>query len=137
LAFSAVKYSGIFTGAIAAAAVLWLSRDQLRDKRLLWVPAIFLLTSGHYYVRSLIRFGNPFYPFQINLGPLHLPGAADLSYTSILYNIRDPRIWKLLFAPAGGISPAGVLFPAILAGTLLCCAWRLLKDRPINWAALL
>src|SRR5205085_1778857 len=48
----------------------------------------------------------------------------------ILYSIRDPRLWKLLFAPQGGISPAGLLFPAILAGTLLCALWRR------SWASL-
>ena len=127
LAFGAVKYSGIFTGGIAAAIIVWLARDR----RLLWALPLFLLTTGHYYVRSLLQFGNPFYPFQINLGPLHLPGEADLSYTSILYNLRDPRLWKLLFAPAGGVSPAGILFPAILAGTLACAIWRR------NWISLL
>ncbi len=132
LAFGAVKYSGIFTGAIAAAAIVWLARDR----RLLWAAAVFLLTTGHYYVRSVIRFGNPFYPFQINLGPLRLPGEADLSYTSILYHIRDPRLWKLLFLPAGGVSPAGLLFPAILAGTLVCCVWKGLHRSWIAWLLL-
>jgi hypothetical protein len=120
LAFSCVKYSGIFTGSLAAAMVVWLSRDR----RLLWAVPVLLLTTGHYYVRSLAQFGNPFYPFQINLGPIHLPGEADLSYTSILYNAGDPRLWRLLFAPEGGVSPAGLLFPAILAGALVLCAWR-------------
>jgi hypothetical protein len=135
LAFATVKYSGIFTALIAAAAIVWLTRDR----RLVWSGTILLLTSGHYYVRSLLRFGNPFYPFQINLGPLHLPGEADLSYTSILYNLRDPRLWKLLFIPAGGVSPAGLLFPAILAGTLAGCLWKLgssASRRQVNWAAL-
>jgi hypothetical protein len=135
LAFSAVKYSGIFTGAVAVAAIVWLARDE----RLLWAIPIFLLTSGHYYLRSLFRWGSPFYPFQINVGPFHLPGVADLSYTSILYNLRDPRVWKLLFWPAGGVSPAGLLFPVILAGTLVSGAWCLVrwKGSPMNWAALL
>lgn len=130
LAFSAVKYSGIFTGTLAAAAVVWLARDR----RLLWAVPVFLLTTGHYYVRSLVRFGNPFYPFQINLGPIHLAGDADLSYTSILYHARDSRLWRLLFAPEGGVSPAGLLFPAILAGGLLFLIWRCTRR---DWGAAL
>jgi hypothetical protein len=126
LAFSGVKYSGMFTGAIAAAAIVWLARDR----RLFWAVPVFLLTSGHYYVRSLIRFGNPFYPFQINVGPIRLPGEADLSYTSILHHARDPQVWRLLFAPEGGVSPAGLLFPAILAATLATCAWRIVRPQP-------
>ena len=129
LAFSAVKYSGIFTGALAAAAVVWLARDR----RLLWAVPVFLLTTGHYYVRSLVQFGNPFYPFQIHLGPIHLAGEADLSYTSILYHAGDPRLWRLLFAPEGGVSPAGLLFPAILAGGLLFGIWRCFR-RDWGWA---
>ncbi len=133
LAFSAVKYSGVFTGAAATAAVVWLARDR----RLLWAAPAALLTTGHYYARSLIRFGNPFYPFQINLGPIHLAGEADLSYTSILYNTRDPRLWRFLFAPEGGVSPAGLLFPAILAGVLAACLWRCLRWRgsAAQWSA--
>jgi hypothetical protein len=141
MAFAAVKYSGIFTGGIAVAAIVWLARDR----RLLWAVPIFLLTSGHYYVRTLTQFGNPFYPFQINLGPLHLRGDADLSFTSILYHARDPRVWRYLLWPEGGVSPAGVLFPAILAGAVLGSAGWLLRsafrrrehERAVTWAALL
>jgi hypothetical protein len=135
LAFSSVKYSGIFTGVLAAGATVWLARDR----RLAWAIPVWLATTGHYYVRSLAQFGNPFYPFQINLGPLHLAGEADLSYTSILYHARDPKLWRLLFAPEGGVSPAGLLFPAILAGILVvgvawCLRW---KGTPMQWSAVL
>jgi len=120
LAFACVKYSGIFTGGAAAAVIIWLTRD----KRLLWSVPVVLLTSGHYYLRTLIQFGNPLYPFDLRLGPLHLRGEADLSYTSILHNLGNPRLWKLLFWPEGGVSPAGVLFPLILAGVLICAVWK-------------
>jgi hypothetical protein len=135
LAFSAVKYSGVFTGGAAAAAIVWLTRDR----RLLWTAPVVLLTSGHYYVRSLIRFGNPFYPFTLALGPLRLAGEGDLSYTSILWHARDPRVWRLLFAPEGGVSPAGLLFPAILGGGLVLCLWQAARRRgtPIGWGVLL
>ena len=39
-------------------------------------------------------------------------------------NLPNPRLWKLLFWPEGGVSPAGVLFPLILAGILICAVWK-------------
>jgi hypothetical protein len=84
--------------------------------------------------------------FQINLGFLHLPGTADLSNTSILYSLHDPRLWRALFLPAGGLSPAGLLFPAILAAALVASGarcgravfhWLRLRARPspLDWTA--
>lgn len=125
-AFAAVKYTGIFVAAAAVAIVLC--------RRRAWgaaaSAAVFtLFTSGHYYLHNLLAYGSPFYPFQINLGFLHLPGTADLSNTSILYNLRDPRTWQLLFLPEHGLSPAGLLFPATLAAALAICAWSLFRPR--------
>ena len=142
-AFASVKYTGIFFAAIAGAIVLVRAR---RIAAALAVAAVWLLTSGHYYLHNLVRWGSPFYPFQINLGPIHLPGTADLSYTSILFNLRDARAWGYLFAPEAGVSPAGLLFPAILGGTLMAAtwltihgAWRWLRTRrpplAVEWAA--
>ena len=139
-AFGSVKYTGIFFAAIAIVVVL-VGQAILPARRLFAAALFFLLTVGHYYLHNLVRFGSPFYPFQINLGPIHLPGTADLSYSSILYNLHDPRLWRALFAPEGGVSPAGLLFPAILAATLPACVWRCLraawlrKAAPLDWAA--
>ena len=124
-AFAAVKYTGAFLAAIAVAALALTGRLKRRD----WPwhvagLALFLAASGHYYLHNLAQWGSPFYPFQINLGPLHLPGTADLSATSILYSLRDARLWRVLFWPAGGISPAGLLFPLTLAAILPLTAWR-------------
>ncbi len=126
VAFASVKYTGIFFAALVLAVVWWRAPGSRRAV-LFWPGLLFLLTSGHYYLHNLLRYGSPFYPFQLNFGPLHLPGAADLSYSSILYNLHDPRLWRALFLPAGGISPAGVLFPAILAGALLASAAHLAR----------
>jgi hypothetical protein len=168
--FGAVKYSGIFVAVIAIGVVLVLSRvaadgegsstggrpaasrpqDAILPHLLLLsalaVALFFLLTSGHYYLHNLLRYGSPFYPFQINLAFLHLPGTADLSNTSILYSLHDPRLWRALFLPAGGVSPAGLLFPLILAAALVVSAVRCglavfawLRSRaapsPLDWAA--
>ena len=158
-AFASVKYTGIFAAAIAIALVVLLRRPAIRSWRAwrsslaffllaFFLLAFFLLTSGHYYLHNLVRYGSPFYPFQINLAFIHLPGTADLSNTSILYSLHDPRLWRALFLPAGGVSPAGLLFPAILAGVLLASAWRCLgaayawlrrRTHPaaLDWTALL
>jgi hypothetical protein len=109
-------------------AVAWLRRREILAHRGRAVAAslalggFVLLTSGHYYLRSLILHGSPFYPFQINLGFIHLPGTADLSSTSILYSLRDARLWRAFLMPFD-VLPAGVLFPAILAGGLLASVW--------------
>jgi hypothetical protein len=135
-AFVTVKYTGIFLVAIAAIVLLW---KGVRNWGL--VAAVFLLTSGHYYLRSVIQHGSPFYPFQINLGPIHLPGTADLSYSSILYNLHDPRLWRAFFLPPSGVSPAGLLFPVILPATLGVGVWRCIaaarrrKLVPLDWLA--
>lgn len=122
-AFALVKYTGIFLAILVVAIVLYRQRAWLAAGA---AAVATLLTSGHYYLHNLWLYGSPFYPFQINLGPIHLPGTADLSNTSILYSLRDPRTWRLLFLPDTGLSPAGLLFPIVLASTLLLAAWYLL-----------
>jgi hypothetical protein len=146
-AFAAVKYTGIFLAALAVVGLALSGRLKRRDwPWLLGGLLLFLISSGHYYLRTLVQHGSPFYPFQINFGPIHLPGTADLSATSILYSLRDPRLWRALFWPAGGVSPAGLLFPLTLAAVLPLAAWRCahavwkwLRRRtppgPLDWAA--
>ncbi len=92
-AFASVKYTGIFAAALAVIFVLY---RHVRYKHNPWLAAaaaagLTLLTSGHYYLHNAFRYGSPFYPFQINLAFIHLPGTADLSATSILYSLHDPR----------------------------------------------
>jgi hypothetical protein len=158
-AFVAVKYTGVFVAALAAAAVLFLEWRRAKRRaesgsegapsasgRGLAVAALasalfVLLTSGHYYLHSLLLYGSPFYPFQINFAFLHLPGTADLSGTSILYNLRNPGLWRALFLPASGISSAGLLFPLVLAATPAAGAWLVARrppaSGPLPWAGFL
>jgi hypothetical protein len=142
VAFGSVKYTGIFFAAVAVAAILWLRATGW--KPLAAVAAFWTVTSGHYYLRSLIEHGSPFYPFQINIAFIHLPGTADLSYSSILYNLHDPRLWRALFWPANGVSPAGILFPETLAGILIVSMWlsvrwvlRRARPKPLELASFL
>ena len=119
-AFASVKYTGIFAAVMAVAIVLYLRRAWMACA----AAALFvLLTSGHYYLHNALAYGSPFYPFQINFAFIHLPGTADLSATSILYSLRDPHTWQLLFLPANGLSPVGLLFPITLAAILVAICW--------------
>ena len=147
VAFGSVKYTGLFAG-VAAIVVLLFLRVRVKPWQWAAVALFFLLTSGHYYLHNFVRYRSPFYPFQLNFAFLHLPGTADLSNTSILYSLHDPRLWRALFLPAGGVSPAGLLFPLILAAALVVSAvrcvraaihWLRFRRRPIplDWAALL
>jgi hypothetical protein len=128
--FALVKYSGVFLVAAALGAVLIGQRRALRRNPrhaaavASAISTFVLLTTGHYYLRTLVEHGSPFYPYQINLGFLHLPGTGDLSNTSIFYSLHDPRLWRVLFLPASGVSPAGLLFPVVLGATLLLGTWR-------------
>jgi hypothetical protein len=142
VAFGSAKYTGIFFAVLAMMAVLWLRSSGW--KTLVAVGAFFTATSGHYYLRSLFQHGSPFYPFQINIGFIHLPGTADLSYSSILYNLHDPRLWRALFWPTNLMSPAGILFPETLAAILIVSAgltlrwlfrWR--RPKPLELASFL
>jgi hypothetical protein len=128
--FVSLKYNGVFLAGFAVAAVAILQWRSLRRNTLVaavLVFAFFLLTSGHYYLRTVMQYGNPFYPFQINIGLIHLPGTADLSNTSILYSLNDMRLWQAFFLPVGGLSPMGVLFPAILTLSLIAGACGLIR----------
>jgi hypothetical protein len=125
LAFIAVKFSGpvlIFAGLLVAIPLAW-SKLRLRHapaglaSLVLWLAAV-----GHYYFHNLIRFGNPLYPFQLNVLGIRLPGLGDLSNTSIWYSLWDPRVWQTLLLPAGGLSPGGLLFPLTFAAMWLASA---------------
>jgi hypothetical protein len=135
-AFALVKYTGVFVVAIAAAMLLFLEWRRPRKGHgtaiAVFSGGLFaLLTSGHYYLHNWLLYGSPFYPFQINFAFLHLPGVADLSGTSILYNLRNPGVWRAFFLPAGGISSLGVLFPPTLAAALAVSVWMV--ARAVFW----
>jgi len=133
-AFAAVKYTGIFAAVIAIALIIWLRRP--RGAALAAIAAFFTLTSGHYYLNNLVRYGSPFYPFQINIAFIHLPGTADLSNTSILYSLRNPQLWRYLFLPPTVLSPAGLLFPLILGAILPVALWQCFRHER-RWVAFL
>jgi hypothetical protein len=120
--FVSTKSSGPFlVGAAALGWIVWRRRVEWR-----WAAGmggVWMAGVGYVYAANLARFGNPFYPFTLKIGPVLLPGRADQSGTSIWANLGDERLWRLFLWPEGGVSPAGVLFPAFLIAAPLVL-WR-------------
>ncbi|MGC9948337.1 MAG: hypothetical protein ABSF64_18375 [Bryobacteraceae bacterium] len=124
-AFVSTKFSGpmfLLFGCLVAVALAW--RWIFRHPKTAAlaggaVASFWFVTAGHYYLHNFLLYGNPVYAYQINFGPIHLPGRADIGDTSILYNLRDPQLWRFFFLPERGLSPAGILFPIALAAILI------------------
>ncbi len=130
--FVSVKGSGPVMLIAAAVAVSvtawhWIRRNPGKTAWSIGVMAlIWFAGAGHYYLHNYLVYANPVYPYQVNLGPLHLPGRADQSATSIAYSLHDPDVYRFLFLPEGGLSPAGTLFPVVLPAILGCSlVWAL------------
>ena len=136
LVFATEKYTGVFLAVLAIGVLVWL---RVPIARMLPAAALILVTTGHYYVHSLFLWRNPFYPFTVRLGPIELPGTADLSDTSIFANRHDPQLWKLVFRPEHWLSPAGLLFPVLLVLVLIAALWIVLtgvrRRPPVFWLA--
>lgn len=145
--FMTVKFAGpalaVFTLAVAVAIPVLRSRTELRASAVMVIVAVALATvgTGHYYLRLLLLHGNPVYPFAVSLGPIALPGTANVVGTSILNNLGDVRTWMLLsgldaagqpnmlLLRAAMVAPAATLFAAL--------AWRRRHDSAIVLVALL
>ncbi|MEZ5355099.1 MAG: hypothetical protein R2762_20885 [Bryobacteraceae bacterium] len=134
--FLSAKALGLILLCAAFAAMTIWVRDTRMWRAAAWAFAAWMLAAGHFFVRKVWIHGNPFYPFEARLGPLVLPGTADLSSTSIRASVGDPRLWRLLFAPESGVSPLGVLFPlvvaAIVVGSLAVVTRAIIRRR---WCA--
>ena len=105
LVFASIKFSGpIIAGALFVLLGVFFHKKVLgmnaRTIALISAAiALFLATSGLYYLRNLWQFGNPVYPFILHLGPVTLPGSAafDPAGTRIVDHFFDPQIWRYFF----------------------------------------
>lgn len=101
--FVTVKFSGIALAAgalVLLLALAWRQIVQARLRVLLWALATGLLTfvtTGVYYARNALQYGNPFHPIQLHVGELMIfNGPWNLEPTTILANLGDPAAWQAL-----------------------------------------
>ena len=137
-AFACTKFSGPFlVSSVFVALAVTSRRAASQWRRWLTIAALMaaavLISSGHYYVKNILLYGNPFSPLGIRLfGWVLIPGI-DFSGTSILSSLGDPELWRILLGlpsvsyPQSVRFPAGVLFPPMLITVLtvgVVCAAR-------------
>jgi hypothetical protein len=132
LSFVLVKYLAalLVPAMIAAFALADVARLGVSGAAAQW-PLLVLpivaagVFSGHFYVKNLVRFGNPLYPVQIKLLGLQLAGYAKIDGTSIIEALKDratrARTAAMLVGkhqfPTGRLWPIGLV--ALVASALV------------------
>ena len=109
VAFMTVKFSGVVIAVPFLVAALLL---PLRKAAFSWRAALAItlvaigvaaIGTGHFYLKNLVAYGNPLYPYALTVGPLALAGTLDTTGTSILANLGTDRATRILL----GLDPAG------------------------------
>ncbi|MBL8231297.1 MAG: hypothetical protein JNL98_22575 [Bryobacterales bacterium] len=124
------KYNGPALCAVSLILVAWRwPRNRFRQALPAAGIAIVALTitTGHYYLKNWWLFHNPLYPFTIRVAGVSFEGGADISGTAIFDQMRRPEVWAAFFAPPGGLSPGGLLFPLLLIGSIGSAFWILAR----------
>jgi hypothetical protein len=88
--------------------------------RLTWLISV-LATSGIWFLRNLIAFGNPVPAVRLGIGPLALPSAHVPTGATVADYFTDGAVWRELFLPglhAGFTFMWPVILGAALAGTV-------------------
>ena len=115
--FASVKYSGpVFLAGMIAILFVAYRHEWKRYLRFFvtWTAVTFLATTGHFYIKNLVRYGNPLFPMKLSVFGFSLPGTMDFQGTSILSNWRHPETWTGLL----GTLKEGPLFPIAFVGFL-------------------
>ncbi|HEX8743147.1 MAG TPA: hypothetical protein VF712_08425 [Thermoleophilaceae bacterium] len=105
-------------------------RSDRRRTSGLWIGAL-AAAGGFWYLRNLVRVGNPLPWYGVKLGPLELPSPSlpqtDANSFSLAHYATDVDLWRSHFLP-GLDDSLGHLWPALLAltlaGALLALATR-------------
>ncbi|HEY8640718.1 MAG TPA: hypothetical protein VIL53_09455 [Solirubrobacterales bacterium] len=90
-------------GAIAVAVILFNARQwRTRIKTMLVLGAAIFVTGGYWFVRNLIKAGNP--TPQIGFGPLNLPVPDQMPLDprprfSVAHYLFHPSVWRNWFFP--------------------------------------
>lgn len=146
LVFLSVKYSGpVYSAALIVAWVLielYYNRSNAKSNIDFIVIAGFsaLILGGNYYIKNIVLFHNPLYPYAAKLGPLHLPGEANLPSTSLLSRARELTLWSdFLKSPVYGLAAPVCALLGIFAALFSAAPRRKLgeADCVTAWAALI
>ena len=71
--------------------------EKIRHPYVWFYVIVISLTTGHYYLKNLILFENPFYPIIFVVKDIGFQnGLYDLSGTSILSSLGNPKLWEYL-----------------------------------------
>ena len=115
--FVANKFTGIIVLTFAIILLIFQNKEKILkniQNRVVWLSVfLFFITSGHFYVKNLVFYQNPFYPIIIKFkGIGFTTGSLDLSGTSILSSLGNEKIWEYLF-PADLVK-ASIILPIYL-----------------------
>jgi len=133
IVFVTAKWPGMFLAMGALPLFVFVNWEEICKRKktfFAWFGLtilIFMLLVGHIHIQHTLEYGHPFWPYKATIFGIELPGKIDASKTSILSNIDDIRVWKILF-PVDSISPGGLLFPVTLAFGVLGSATLILYN---------
>jgi len=121
--FLLCKYSGTALAVFLCVPVAWrwrrIAERPIRDG-LAWA-VVATAASGIFYIKNIVIFHNPVFPFQIRLFGLELPGAP-MPGTSLMAHFGDKELWAQLIPP-GSLRVGGALMPFLIGGSVvLCCS---------------
>jgi hypothetical protein len=114
--------------ALGAAALLAATKGARGRAAGIWAAGL-AVGGGFWFLRNLVRVGNPLPWFAAHLGPLSLPSPphpiTDANSFSVAHYASDTGVWRHVFLPGlhGSLGPVWELLGlAAIAGSLLALA---------------
>ncbi|HYL52900.1 MAG TPA: hypothetical protein VEZ15_13080 [Acidimicrobiia bacterium] len=107
--------------ALTVGVIALCPRGERLRRTALWLGVV-SLTGGYWYLRNLIRVGNPLPSLGLGVGPLRLPEVPSPETSAVAKYLLDARVWRVQFLPGLGqaFGPAWwAVFMAAAAGWLL------------------
>jgi hypothetical protein len=110
-------------------------RARWKAKQFLIVIAIIALMAGPWYVRNVVLTGNPLYPVDVHLGPIHLQGLFGTERDQQLRAVGG--IWRMLSQTYHSL-PMVLIVPLVLGWLWACWAGRkLIVPQPLARACVI
>ena len=117
---------------LTVGVVLAAPRAERRRLGLLWTAAV-LVAGSLWYLRNLVRVGNPFPAVGIDIGPVSLPSPPLPETFSVSSYLTDGSIWREFYLP--GLNTAlGEAWWALLALVAVGIVVALVAGRPLERA---